>query len=103
MEDIEGYEPHITQELIDRGHARRMGHLENYFAVLSRQKMYSNFTVYAELNKGVNKRQLMLVLKLLLQNTQLLRIQSFLSIILIMKRTTLAKSTLVNLFHSMIS
>ncbi|CAI5004294.1 CFC_HP_G0004940.mRNA.1.CDS.1 [Saccharomyces cerevisiae] len=67
MEDIEGYEPHITQELIDRGHARRMGHLENYFAVLSRQKMYSNFTVYAELNKGVNKRQLMLVLKLLLQ------------------------------------
>ncbi|EHN02269.1 Atf2p [Saccharomyces cerevisiae x Saccharomyces kudriavzevii VIN7] len=72
MDDIEEYEPHVTQELINRGHARRMGHLENYFAILCRQNMYSNFTVYAELNKGVNKRHLQLALRLLLQKYPIL-------------------------------
>lgn len=66
MDSLEEYQPHVTQELIDRGHARRMGHLENYFAVLRRQNMYSNFAVYGELNKAVSKRQLRLALRLLL-------------------------------------
>ncbi|CAI4038865.1 hypothetical protein SMKI_06G2150 [Saccharomyces mikatae IFO 1815] len=72
MEDIEGYEPHVTLELINRGHARRMGHLENYFAILSRQNMYSNFTVYAELNKSVSRRQLKLALRILLHKYPIL-------------------------------
>lgn len=40
----------IDPILIERGHARRMGHLENYFALLQRQKLYTNFTMYYELN-----------------------------------------------------
>lgn len=50
---LDEYKPYIADELIERGHARRMGHLENYFALLQRQKLYTNFSIYGELNKEV--------------------------------------------------
>ncbi|CCE63407.1 hypothetical protein TPHA_0E03170 [Tetrapisispora phaffii CBS 4417] len=52
------YKPYITEELIERGHARRMGHLQDYFAIIQRQKLYNNFNIYCELNEKVNKVQL---------------------------------------------
>ncbi|EDO19018.1 hypothetical protein Kpol_2002p89 [Vanderwaltozyma polyspora DSM 70294] len=55
---MEEYAPFITQELVDRGHARRMGQLENYFALLQRQNLYKNFNVYGEINEPIDKFQL---------------------------------------------
>ena len=57
MQDLTQY-PSITPELIDRGHARRMGHLENYFALTNRQKLYTNFSMYCEINEACSKDQL---------------------------------------------
>lgn len=66
---MRGYEPYITQELIDRGHARRIDHLESYFATTHRQKLYRNFNIYGELNKHVTKHHLAVALRsLLLKN-----------------------------------
>lgn len=62
MQDLTQY-PSITPELIDRGHARRMGHLENYFALNSRQKLYTNFSMYCELNEACSKDQLVYAIK----------------------------------------
>lgn len=58
MADMTDYEPYVTQGLIDRGHARRMGHLENYFAMMQRQKMYTNFSIYTELSEPVSWSQI---------------------------------------------
>ncbi|CCF57820.1 hypothetical protein KAFR_0D01730 [Kazachstania africana CBS 2517] len=62
----------IPQELIDRGHARRMGHLENYFAMLQRQELYSNFAVYLKMNKSVSRNDLKHALReVILENSVL--------------------------------
>ncbi|CCK71680.1 alcohol O-acetyltransferase KNAG_0H02650 [Huiozyma naganishii CBS 8797] len=46
----------IDPVLIERGHARRMGHLENYFALLQRQDLYSNFSIYGQFNRSIDVR-----------------------------------------------
>ncbi|QLG72166.1 hypothetical protein HG535_0C05200 [Zygotorulaspora mrakii] len=56
--ELKSYEPHVTQELIDRAHARRMNQIEDYFAILQRQEMYRNFNLYAEFNKPLERKQL---------------------------------------------
>ncbi|CCD24512.1 alcohol O-acetyltransferase NDAI_0D01980 [Naumovozyma dairenensis CBS 421] len=48
----------VSTKLIERGHARRMGHLENYFALLQRQELYTNFQIYGEFNEPVSDSQL---------------------------------------------
>lgn len=53
----------IDEDLISRGHARRMGHLENYFALLNRQDMYGNFSTYCEYKFDINLVQLADVLR----------------------------------------
>lgn len=53
----------VQKELIDRGHARRMGHLENYFALLQRQELYSNFSVYCSFNRSIELNQLKGILR----------------------------------------
>lgn len=60
---MEESESQITQELIDRGHARRLDYLESYFAAMHRQKLYRNFNVYGELNKPVTKGLLTVALR----------------------------------------
>lgn len=44
----------ISEEILERGHARRMGHLENYFALLQRQDLYGNFTTYCEFESYID-------------------------------------------------
>lgn len=48
----------LDESLISRGHARRMGHLENYFAIMQRQRMYTNFNMYGELNVEITRDEL---------------------------------------------
>lgn len=62
----------IDPNLIARGHARRMGHLENYFALLQRQKLYTNFTMYYELNKSLKLTDLTRSLRELILNYPIL-------------------------------
>ncbi|CUS21738.1 LAQU0S03e09626g1_1 [Lachancea quebecensis] len=45
-------------ELKRRGHARPLGHLENYFAITQRQKLYASFSMYCELSKPCSSKQL---------------------------------------------
>lgn len=53
----------ITEEILERGHARRMGHLENYFALLQRQDLYGNFATYCEYESYVDVKQLVPILR----------------------------------------
>ncbi|CAL9730090.1 alcohol O-acetyltransferase 2 [Monosporozyma unispora] len=48
----------IDENLFERGHARRMGHLENYFALLQRQDLYGNFASYCEYDTLINVTRL---------------------------------------------
>ncbi|QLG70432.1 hypothetical protein HG535_0A03710 [Zygotorulaspora mrakii] len=63
MTEFSDYVPHITQELIDRGHARRMSILEDYFAVMERQRLYKNFNLYGQFNQPFTKTQLATALR----------------------------------------
>ena len=56
----------IEESLLERGHSRRMGHLENYFAIMQRQKLYTNFNMYGELNKEVTREQLAVAIRQIL-------------------------------------
>ncbi len=47
------------QEMISNGHARRMGHIENYFGIAQRQKLYKTFAVIAKFNTKVNDKALL--------------------------------------------
>lgn len=58
MTSLEEYEPYVTQDMVDRGHARPLDLLEDYFAMLLRQRMYRNFNMYAELSQTITKAQL---------------------------------------------
>ncbi|SCU82966.1 LAME_0C03510g1_1 [Lachancea meyersii CBS 8951] len=54
-------EDQVSQEwerLCMLGHARKMGHIENYFAVAQRQDFYSNFGLYCEMNQSFSLDQL---------------------------------------------
>ncbi|KAM3164658.1 Alcohol O-acetyltransferase 2 [Lachancea thermotolerans] len=55
--------------LKERGHARPLGHLENYFSITQRQKLYANFSMYCELSKPCSPKQLTYALRsICLQN-----------------------------------
>lgn len=53
----------ISEDILERGHARRMGHLENYFALLQRQDLYGNFTTYCEFESYVDIETLVPILR----------------------------------------
>lgn len=46
------------QTLIERGHARRLGHVENYFVLAQRQDLYRVFAYYGEFEEPCSLRQL---------------------------------------------
>lgn len=69
---MEEYTPYITNKLVDRGHARRMGNIENYFALWQRQELYNTFHVYGEINKPINKLELGNALRPILMKNPLL-------------------------------
>ncbi|CAR21516.1 alcohol O-acetyltransferase [Lachancea thermotolerans CBS 6340] len=46
------------EELEKRGHARRLGNLENYFALGQRQDLYSNFGMFCELDRACSENEL---------------------------------------------
>ena len=48
---------------IEHGHMRRMGHLENYFALLQRQELYANFIIGCKLNRGISYAELAAALR----------------------------------------
>lgn len=52
-------EKETLQEMTESGHARRMGHIENYFAILQRQGLYKTFAVLARFNTNVNDKALL--------------------------------------------
>lgn len=52
-------ENETLEEMLEAGHARRMGHIENYFAILQRQKLYKTFSVVARFNTKVNNKALL--------------------------------------------
>lgn len=45
-------------ERLSHGHMRRMGHLENYFALLQRQELYANFIIGCRLSRGLTPGEL---------------------------------------------
>lgn len=45
-------------DLERRGHARRLGNLENYFAIAQRQDLYSNFGMFCEFERGCSQSEL---------------------------------------------
>ena len=60
----------LNRQLIERGHMRRMGHLENYFALVERQELYSNFSVHCTLNHPLDYSYLRDILReIILQNS----------------------------------
>lgn len=59
LEETDG----ITEALLQRCHARRMGHLENYFALLQRQDLYGNFATYCEYDTELGIHQLVPILR----------------------------------------
>ncbi|SCU79450.1 LAFA_0B03180g1_1 [Lachancea sp. 'fantastica'] len=59
--------------LCSQGHARKMGHIENYFALAQRQDLYSNFGLFCEMNKFFSMDQLSSALRVIcLENPLLL-------------------------------
>ncbi|CAI4065346.1 hypothetical protein SUVZ_08G3940 [Saccharomyces uvarum] len=62
-------------KMIQNGHSRRMGSVEDLYAALNRQKLYRNFSTYSELNDYCTKDQLTLALRnICLKNPTLLHI-----------------------------
>ncbi|KAL3232097.1 Alcohol O-acetyltransferase 2 [Nakaseomyces bracarensis] len=53
----------VEEAMISRGHARRMGHLENYFSIMQRQRMYTNFNMYAELSTEITRDELSIAIR----------------------------------------
>ncbi|CAL9735063.1 alcohol O-acetyltransferase 2 [Monosporozyma servazzii] len=53
----------IDDNMLERGHARRMGHLENYFALLQRQDLYGNFSCYCEYDSSIDVNKLAPILR----------------------------------------
>lgn len=51
------------QAKIEKGHMRRLGHLENYFALLQRQELYANFTIGCKLNHTIGYDDLTVALR----------------------------------------
>ncbi|CEP62766.1 alcohol O-acetyltransferase LALA0_S06e03312g [Lachancea lanzarotensis] len=51
--------------LCSLGHARKMGHIENYFALAQRQDLYSNFGLFCEMNKTFSTEQLSSALRVI--------------------------------------
>ena len=63
------------EKMIQNGHARRMGSVEDLYVALNRQNLYRNFSTYAELNDYCTRDQLTLALReLCLKNPTLLHI-----------------------------
>ncbi|SCU87636.1 LAME_0D10880g1_1 [Lachancea meyersii CBS 8951] len=48
----------LLQIMQERGHARELGHLENYFALCQRQDLYTNFSMYCELTDACTREEL---------------------------------------------
>jgi len=53
------FENERLNEMLTNGHARRMGHIENYFAIMQRQKLYKSFAVIAKFNNKINDKPLL--------------------------------------------
>ncbi|KAL6946902.1 hypothetical protein ACO0QE_001755 [Hanseniaspora vineae] len=47
--------PDLDPQMLERGHARQLGHLENYFVSIQRQRLYTNFSFSCELSSFGNK------------------------------------------------
>ncbi|CAI4052419.1 hypothetical protein SKDZ_15G5070 [Saccharomyces kudriavzevii ZP591] len=63
------------ERMIQNGHARRMGSVEDLYVALNRQNLYRNFSAYAELSDYCSKDQLTLALRnICLKNPTLLHI-----------------------------
>ncbi|SCU80978.1 LADA_0B10550g1_1 [Lachancea dasiensis] len=59
----------FLQEMQEHGHARELGHLENYFTLCQRQDLYSNFSMYCELSNSCTVDELAYALRTIcLQN-----------------------------------
>ncbi|SCU80151.1 LAFA_0B07778g1_1 [Lachancea sp. 'fantastica'] len=48
----------LLQEMQERGHARELGHLENYFTACQRQDLYTNFSMFCELSDSFTRKEL---------------------------------------------
>lgn len=53
----------LLREMIENGHARPMGSIENIYGIFNRQKLYRNFSMFAEINDFCNERQLRAALR----------------------------------------
>ncbi|CAI6901494.1 ANL_collapsed_G0053760.mRNA.1.CDS.1 [Saccharomyces cerevisiae] len=63
------------KEMIQNGHARRMGSVEDLYVALNRQNLYRNFCTYGELSDYCTRDQLTLALReICLKNPTLLHI-----------------------------
>lgn len=51
------------KEMIQNGHARRMGSVEDLYVALNRQNLYRNFCTYGELSDYCTRDQLTLALR----------------------------------------
>lgn len=47
------------EAMISRGHARRLGRVENFFAICQRQKLYKNFNVISTFNHKISSKPLL--------------------------------------------
>ncbi|CEP63373.1 uncharacterized protein LALA0_S08e00936g [Lachancea lanzarotensis] len=48
----------LLQEMQERGHMRKLGHLENYFAACQRQDLYTNFSMFCEVTASFSRKEL---------------------------------------------
>lgn len=46
--------PNIDPQMLEKGHARQLGHLENYFVSCQRQRLYLNFSVSCDLTASAH-------------------------------------------------